>query len=150
GIKAVFSLDGFLRESFRQNKPYNQFVREILTAQGSTFKNGAAVVFRDRREPDEIATMVSQLFLGVRLECARCHHHPFEVWSQDDFYSFAAYFARIGRKGTGLSPPISGGEEVIFTAPKGEVKHPVTGRVLPPRPLFGKAPVSDDRDPRRV
>ena len=94
------------------NMPYDQFVREIVTAQGSTFRNGAAVVFRDRREPDEITTMVSQLFLGIRLDCAKCHHHPFEVWSQDDFYSFAAYFARIGRKGAGLSPPISGGEEV--------------------------------------
>jgi hypothetical protein len=151
GIKAVMSLDGFLRESFRQNKPYNQFVREILTAQGSTFKSGAVTVFRDRREPDEITTMVSQLFLGVRLECAKCHHHPFEVWSQDDFYSFAAYFARIGRKGIGLSPPISGSEEVIFTAAKGEVRHPVSGKVLAPRPLFGKAPaIADGTDPRKA
>ena len=77
GIKAVLSLDTFLRDSFRQNKPHDQFVREIVTAQGSTWRNGATVVFRDRREPDEIATMVSQLFLGVRLECAKCHHHPF-------------------------------------------------------------------------
>lgn len=151
GIKAVFNLDGWLREAFRQNKPYNQFVRELLTAQGSTFHNGAVTVFRDRREPDEITTMVSQLFLGIRLDCARCHHHPFEVWSQDDFYSFAAYFARIGRKGTGLSPPISGGEEVIFTAPKGEVKHPVTGQVMSPKPLFGSTPeIGSDDDPRRV
>ena len=59
-------------------------------------------VFRDRREPEEAATLVSQLFLGIRLECARCHQHPFESWSQADFYGFAAYFARIGRKGTGL------------------------------------------------
>lgn len=151
GIKAVFSLDGWLRDAFRQNKPYNQFVRELLTAQGSTFRNGAAVVFRDRREPDEITTMVSQLFLGVRLECAKCHHHPFEIWSQDDFYSFAAYFARIGRKGTGLSPPISGGEEVMFTAKSGSVTHPLTGKVLAPRPLFGKAAEAEgERDPRQV
>ena len=60
--------------------------------------------------------MVSQLFLGVRLDCAKCHHHPFEVWGQDDFYSFAAFFGRIGRKGTGISAPISGGEEVIYLA----------------------------------
>ena len=59
------------------------------------------MIFRDRREPDEITTMVSQLFLGIRLDCAKCHHHPFEVWGQDDFYSFAAFFARIGRKGAG-------------------------------------------------
>ena len=66
--------------------------------------------------------MVSQLFLGVRLDCASCHHHPFEVWSQDDFYSFAAYFGRIGRKGVGLSPPISGGEEIVFAGRPGEVQ----------------------------
>lgn len=151
GSKAVFNLDGWLRDAFRRNKPYDQFVRELLTAQGSTFRNGAAVLFRDRREPAEITTMVSQLFLGVRLDCARCHHHPFEVWSQDDFYSFAAHFARIGRKGTGLSPPISGGEEVVFTAPRGEVKHPVTGKVMPPRPLLGQAAeIAEDRDPRQV
>ncbi len=151
GTKAVLNLDAWLRESFRQNKPYDQFVRELITARGSTFRNGAAVVFRDRREPDEIAPLVSQLFLGVRLECAKCHHHPFEVWGQDDFYSLAAYFARVGRKGTGLSPPISGGEEIVFTAPSGQVKHPLTGQVLPPRPLFGKAPADDpDADPRQA
>src|SRR5262249_757759 len=79
----------------------------------------------------------------------RCHHHPFEVWGQDDFYSLAAYFARLGHKGQGVSPPISGGEEVIFTKPTGAVKHPLTGKELPPRPLFGKAgEVTSDRDPR--
>ncbi len=151
GSKAVFNLDAWLRDAFRRNKPYDQFVRELLTAQGSTFRNGAAVLFRDRREPAEIATMVSQLFLGVRLDCARCHHHPFEVWSQDDFYSFAAFFARVGRKGTGLSPPISGGEEVVFAAPRGEVKHPVTGKVMLPRQLLGQAAeTAEDRDPRQV
>src|SRR5262249_32511840 len=151
GIKAVYNLDAWLRDSFRKNKPYDQFVREIVTAQGSTFRAGPVTVFRDRREPAEITPMVSQLFLGIRLECAKCHHHPFEVWGQDDFYSLAAYFARIGRKGTAVSPPISGSEEIVSTAPSGEVKHPLTGKVLPPRPLFGKtAPVDADRDPREV
>ncbi len=150
GIKAVYNLDAWLREAFRRNKPYDQFVREIVTAQGSTFRSGPVTVFRDRREPEEIAPLISQLFLGIRLECAKCHHHPFEVWGQDDFYSFAAYFARVGRKGTGLSTPISGGEEVIFTASRGEVKHPGTGQVCPPRPLFGKAAGDAAQDPRRV
>jgi hypothetical protein len=149
GIKAVYNLDAWLRDAFRKNKPYDQFVRELLTAKGSTFRNGAAVLFRDRREPDEITTIVSQLFLGVRLDCARCHHHPFEVWGQDDFFSLAAYFARIGRKGTGLSPPISGGEEIIVTGNRGEVRHPVTNKVLAPRPLGGApATIDEDRDPR--
>jgi hypothetical protein len=149
GIKAVFNYDQFIRDSFRQNKPYDQFVRELLTAQGSTWKNGAAVLFRDRRTPDEITPLASQLFLGVRLECAKCHHHPFEKWGQDDFYSFAAYFARLDHKGTGLSPPISGGEEIVLVGKRGEVKHPVTQAVMSPRPLFGAAPpVDENGDPR--
>jgi hypothetical protein len=151
GIKAVYNLDAWLRDAFRKNLPYDQFVRELLTAKGSTFRNGAAVLFRDRREPEEITTIVSQLFLGVRLECARCHHHPFEIWGQDDFYSLAAFFARIGRKGVGLSPPISGGEEVIFAGTRGEVRHPVTGKVLPPRPLGGSPlPAEGDGDLREA
>ena len=151
GLKATFNLDAWLRDAFRRNMPYDQFVRELLAARGSTFRNGATVLFRDRREPDELTTIVSQLFLGVRLECAKCHHHPFEVWSQDDFYSLAAFFGRIGRKGVGLSPPISGGEEFVFAGPRGEVKHPVSGKVLAPRPLGGKPPkLDDERDPREA
>ena len=152
GIKAVWNLDAWIRSAFRADMPYDQFVREIVAAQGSTFRDGAATIFRDRREPEEAATMVSQLFLGVRLECARCHHHPFEVWGQDDFYGFASYFARIGRKGTGLSPPISGSEEIMFTAKEGAVKHPLTGVDLPPKPLFGAAEGSSDpeADPREA
>ncbi len=150
GIKAVINYDAWIREQFRRNVPYDQFVRELVTAQGSTWQHGAATLFRDRREPDEIATMMSQLFLGIRLECAKCHHHPSEVWSQDDFYSFAAFFARVGRKGTGLSTPISGGEEMVFLASSGSVRHPLTQQELPPRPLFGEATLAADDDPRDV
>ncbi len=151
GIKAVFNYDNWIREQFRENRPYDQFVRDLLSAQGSTWRNGATVLFRDRREPAEVTTMVSQLFLGVRLECAKCHHHPFEKWGQEDFYSFAAYFARVGRKGTGLSPPISGSEEMVLTAKKGSVEHPLTGETLPPRPLFGEAlSVEEAADPREA
>ncbi|MGH7134766.1 MAG: DUF1549 domain-containing protein, partial [Pirellulales bacterium] len=124
GIKATFSLDAWLRDAFRRNLPHDRFVRELVTARGSTWRNGAVTLFRDRREPPEIATAVSQLFLGIRLECAKYHHHPFEAWGQDDFYGSAAYFARIGHKGTGLSTPISGGEEMVFAATKGSVAHP--------------------------
>ena len=149
GIKAVLNYDHWIRDSFRQNKPYDQFVRELIAAQGSTWHNGAATLFRDRRSPDEITTLVTQLFLGIRLECAKCHHHVFEKWSQEDFYSFAAYFARVGHKGTGLSPPISGGEEIVLTSKSGSVSHPLTGQVLEPRPLFDEAPPIDpEADPR--
>lgn len=156
GIKATFNLDSWLRESFRKNKPYDQFVREILTASGSTFKDGATVFYRNRREPEELAPMVSQLFLGVRLECAKCHQHPSEKWGQRDFYSFAAFFGRIGRKGTGISAPISGSEEVIFAAegPSGRkrggpVKHPLTGEEMTPTPLLGSPlEIPPEVDPR--
>ncbi len=151
GIKAVMNYDAWIKDSFRQNKPYDQFVRELVTAKGSTWDNGATVLFRDRREPAEITTMVSQLFLGIRLECARCHHHPFEKWSQDDFYSFAANFARLGHKGTGLSPPISGSEEMVLLKKTGSVEHPLTGKSLPPRALFGELPaIGPDQDPREA
>tara|TARA_B100000809_G_scaffold178568_2_gene176183 strand:+ start:320 stop:2782 length:2463 start_codon:yes stop_codon:yes gene_type:complete len=148
GIKAVLNYDNWIRQSFRENKPYDQFVRELVTAEGSTWRNGAATLFRDRRSPDEIATIVSQLFLGIRLECAKCHHHPFERWSQEDFYSFAAYFSQVGRKGTGLSPPISGGEEIIMTAKSGSVSHPLTGETLPPRPLYGEVELVENETQR--
>jgi hypothetical protein len=150
GIKSVWNFDAWLRKSFRDNRPYDQFVRDIITARGSIFRDPATVVFRDRREPDEITTLVSQIFLGIRLDCARCHHHPFEIWGVDDFYGMAAYFARIGRKGNGVGPPVSPGEEILFTSPQGEVKHPLTGQPMPPRPLFGQAPVPPGRDPRDV
>ncbi len=128
GIKAVFNLDAWIRSAFRTNMPYDQFVREIMTARGSTFEEGPSTIFRDRREPIEIAPVVSQLFLGIRLECAKCHHHPFESWGQEQFYEFAAYFARVGRKGTGLSPPISGGEEIVFTRQKRFGEAPAHGQ----------------------
>lgn len=151
GIKATLNYDAWIRDSFRKNKPYDQFVSELLTARGSTFRNGNVTLFRDRRSPDELTTIVSQLFLGVRLECAKCHHHPFEVYGQEDFYSFAAYFAKIGRKGRGVSPPISGSEEFFYTSAKGEVRHPLTAEVLAPRPLFGKAPeIEEGADPREA
>ena len=143
GIKAVFNYDHWIRQSFHDRKPWDQFVRELVTARGSTFRNGAVTLFRDRREPEEITTLVSQLFVGVRLECARCHHHPFEIWGQEHFFSFAAYFAEVGRKGTGLSPPISGSEEFFFAGTRRPVLHPVTGEEMQPAPLFGEAPSTE-------
>ncbi len=150
GMKAVRTLDTWLRDAFRQNMPYDQFVRELLTAQGTTWRNGATVIFRDRPETIEIGSMASQLFLGVRLECAKCHHHPFEVWSQDDFYGFASFFARVGHNG-GLSPPISGSEEAIFTAASGQLNHGRTGAPVQPKTLTGEPlSIAAEDEPREV
>jgi len=151
GVKSVFTLDQWLRESFRQNKPYDQFVREILLAEGTNHRDGPAVIYRDRREPADLTTMFSQLFLGTRLECARCHHHPNEKWSQDDFYQFAAFFGSVKQKGAGLSPPISAGTETFYFASGGSVKHPVTGTVMSPRPPDAPpAQLGNGADPRRA
>ncbi len=151
GIKSVYVLDQWLRESFRANKPYDQFVRDIITSEGNTHRFGPAVVYRDKREPAEFTTMFSQLFLGVRLDCAKCHHHPNEKWGQEDFYRFAAFFGPMGRKGAGISAPISAGNETFYFAPGKSVKHPVTNEVMQPQPPDGPAVKADDTgDPRRA
>ncbi len=151
GVKTTYSLDAWLRSALRENMPHDQFARQLVTAQGSTWRNGATTIFRDRREPEEITTLVSQLFLGLRLECAKCHQHPFEVYGQADFYGMAAHFARVGTKGTGLSPPISGSEEIIFCKDSGSVRHPLTGEVLPPKPLYGpQRDIPAGEDPREA
>jgi hypothetical protein len=150
GVKAVYMLDQWLRDSFRQNKPMDQFVREILIAQGSTHRYGPTVIFRDRREPIDIAPFVSQVFLGVRLECAKCHHHPNEKWGQEDFYQLAAFFGELKRKGQGISAPISGEAEYIWFAPgKPDVRHPLTGELMMPKaPDAPAETIPPDRDPR--
>lgn len=151
GVKGVVILDQWLREAFRTNKPWDQFVKEIVLTQGNTHRYGPAVIYRDRREPAELTTMFSQLFLGVRLDCARCHHHPSEKWSQEDFYRMAAYFAPLKQKGGGISAPISGGNETFFVAAGAEMKHPVSGEVMKPQPPDG--PPSDTAnaaDPREA
>ncbi|MBL9139976.1 MAG: DUF1553 domain-containing protein [Verrucomicrobiales bacterium] len=137
GIKSVYLLDQWLRDTFRANQPFDAFARDILTAEGSNHRDGPTVVYRDRREPPELATMFSQLFLGIRLECAKCHHHPNEKWGQDDFYQLAAIFRGVRQKGAGLSPPISAGTETFYAAAGGAVHHPVTGVSMKPRPPDG-------------
>ena len=151
GVKSVYLLDQWLRESFRENKPYDQFVREIVLTQGNTHVYGPAVIYRDRREPAELTTMFSQLFLGVRLDCAKCHHHPNEKWSQEDFYQMAAFFAPLKQKGGGISAPISGGNETFYVVAGASLKHPVSGEVMKPRPPDGPPAVVEEKtDPRRA
>ena len=149
GLKSVYILDQWLRESFRANLPMDQFARAMVAASGSTHRFGPTVVYRDKRTPPELAKIFSQVFLGTRLECARCHNHPNEKWTQSDFYSLAAYFAQVKRKGSGVSPPISGGTEFFYHGGSGSVKHPVTGNILAPKPPAGPpAQVAVGADPR--
>ena len=151
GVKPVFLMDQWLRDSFRQHKPYDQFVRELLTAQGSTHKSGPPALFRDKRTPEDASGFVSQVFLGVRLECAKCHHHPSEKWDQKDYYQFAAFFSGTRRKGQGISAPISGEPEYIWATSTVAMKHPVTGENLSPRAPDGpEATIPVGSDPRAV
>lgn len=151
GVKSVFVLDQWLRDAFRSGLSYDRFAREILLAEGSNHREGPIVVYRDRRDPPELTTLFSQLFLGVRMECAKCHHHPNEKWSQDDFYQFAAVFGALKQKGAGLSPPISAGTESFYFASGGGVRHPVSGAEMRPRPPDGPDLVgSGPADPRHA
>lgn len=151
GVKPVLLIDRWLRDSFRQNKPYNQMVSELLTATGSTHEVGPAAMWRDKRDPVDASGFLSQIFLGVRLDCAKCHHHPSEKWTQEDYYQFAAFFSRIQRKGQGISAPISGEPEYLWAGSKGNITHPITDAVMIPKPPDGpEMPYVDGQDPRQA
>jgi hypothetical protein len=147
GEQGMWALHNWLTASFRDNKPFDRFVRELITARGSTFSNGPANYYRIANNPQDLTEATSQLFLGVRLQCAKCHHHPYETLGQADYYSFAAFFARVGNKGS-QDFGIFGNETVITVNSSGEVGHPRTGQVMPPTPLHGK-PVPESRDRRQ-
>lgn len=148
GVKSVYVLDQWLREAFQKNMPYDEFVKSIILSEGANHDFGPAVIYRDKREPEELTTLFSRLFIGVRLECARCHHHPNEKWSQEDFYQFAAVFGSIKQKGAGLSPPISAGKETFYFAPGGKVKHPITDQIMTPAAFGDDLEIADKTDPR--
>ena len=146
GEQGMWALHNWIKESFRTNKPYDQFVRELVTAKGSIYSSGPANYFRINGNASELTEATSQLFLGLRLECAKCHHHPFESYSQADYYGLAAFFARVGQKGS-EEFGLFGGESVIVVRDTGEVKHPRTGQQMQPTPLAGK-PIDHQLDRR--
>ncbi|MCH7988373.1 MAG: DUF1553 domain-containing protein, partial [Planctomycetes bacterium] len=133
---AMWCLHNWLKESFRTNKPYDKFVTEILTAQGSIYRNGPANFFRINKTTIDRTESSAQLFMGLRMRCAQCHHHPFEKISQDSYYELAAFFARIGKKETDefLGARI---EEVIYSRRSGSIYHPRTKRRMVPRTFDG-------------
>ncbi|HKB00634.1 MAG TPA: DUF1549 domain-containing protein [Gemmataceae bacterium] len=146
GEQGMWALNNWLQESFRQNKPFDKLVRELITAKGSTFSNGPANYFRIARNPQDLTEATSQLFLGVRLQCCKCHNHPYEPITQSDYYAFAAFFARVGNKPS-QEFGLFGQETVILNRPDGEVGHPKTGATMKPTPLRGK-PVDPSADRR--
>lgn len=108
-ITSNFAFHAWIRDSLLANVRYDQFVRELLAATGTVIGNPAVAWYKRVKEPKQQMEDVAQLFLGVRMQCAQCHHHPFERWSQDDYYGLTAFFTRVGRKPTGTR-----GEDLIF------------------------------------
>ena len=138
----------WIKDSLESNKPYDQFVSEILTATGRQNENPPAIWYRTVRKSPEYVESVAQAFLGVRVQCAQCHHHPTERWSQSDYYGLAAVFSRVGRKG-GFADAEVPTDEIIYLKEVGDVSHPRTGEVLKPQPLGGTPfVISLQDDPR--
>jgi hypothetical protein len=142
----VHKFNRWLFESVRTDKPLDRLAYELLTARGSTNVNPAANYWRASRDPQDATETTAQLFLGIRIQCAKCHNHPFERWSQDNYYGIAAAFARIGRKnGPGIE------EEIIFAQNSGEVKQPRTGETMKVHLLLkGDVDVPPEQDRREV
>lgn len=134
----------WIREQIRRDVPYDQFVLGVLAAQGDMQSHPPVAWYRQVRTVEQAVDDTAQVFLGLRIQCARCHHHPFEKWSQDDYYGFAAFFARVARK-----PGRIRQEEVIYVNPNGAVRHPKTGQVMKPKGLDGpELDVPAEEDPR--
>jgi hypothetical protein len=137
----------WIRQNIESRRPLDQFVRELLTAEGSSFKHPAANYYRISRDPESSVETTAQLFLGVRIQCAKCHNHPFERWTQDDYYGFAAFFSRVRQK-KGQVPD----EEVVFLARDGDVRQPRSGQVMKPKalggPVLADAPEAPARNTR--
>lgn len=138
GDQGMWALHNWIKESFRTNRPMDQFVRELVSATGSIYSNGPANYYRLNTNAPDLAEATAQLFLGVRLQCAKCHHHPFEKYGQEDYYGFAAFFARVGTKNS-QEFGLFGREQVVVVRSGGEVRHPRTNQVLPPKALDGPA-----------
>ncbi|MFO0819813.1 MAG: DUF1553 domain-containing protein [Pirellulales bacterium] len=138
GQQGMWALHNWIRESFRTNKPFDLFVRELITAKGSIYSSGPANFYRVNGTPTDLTEAVSQTFLGIRLECAKCHHHPFEKYSQDDYYGLAAFFSRVGSKNS-EEFGLFGREQVVVVRDTGEVSHPRTGKRMEPKALDGPA-----------
>lgn len=151
GRKGVQVFRGWIGQQFARNRPYDQFVRDLILAKGSTFENPAANYLRALRDPGKMTEDISQTFLGVRFNCNKCHDHPFERWTQNQYYEFGAYFAQVAfKRGTlGRDTLIRGNEtyaseqvseDIVYQNYNGgEVRHPKTDQAVAPRVPYGHA-----------
>ncbi len=138
--KGVRLFHDWIRRSIAEGKPLNEFARELIAGRGSTYGQPAANWYRSLRDPQTRAEAAAQVFLGIRMQCARCHNHPFDRWTQTDYHSFAAFFCRVqyqileNNRRDRLDKHEFNGEQIVWMDRSGEIKHPFSGEVL--RPLF--------------
>lgn len=144
-ITANFAFHAWMRDNLLANQPYDQMVRQILGATGTIVSNPPVAWYKRVKEPNQQLEDVAQLFLGVRMQCAQCHHHPFERWSQHDYYALSAFFSQVGRKPTAIA-----GEDLIFhKRGLAEVENKKTGKKVRPAALGQTPPeILPDEDPR--
>jgi len=128
-IKTYYS---WLRERVEKNVPWDELVRQVVTASGGSLQNGATNFYTVHQEPESMAENISQAFMSLSIGCAKCHNHPLEKWTNDQYYSFANLFARVRVKG-------SGDNRTLFTASRGDLLQPRTGKPQPPAPLDAAA-----------
>ncbi len=144
--QATFAFYNWIRDRLHENEPYDEFVRDVVTATGDVSLHPPVAWYRELREPSALVEDTAQLFLGMRIQCARCHHHPFEKWSQRDYHSFSAFYSRIGRKRVdGLS-----GDQIFHQRGEATAQNPKTGEKLIPAGLDSEplqiSPLDDPRD----
>ncbi len=135
----------WLRGQFEANRPMNEIVQELLGARGGTFSNPAGNFYQIERDTLKLTENAVQIFMGMRIQCAQCHNHPFDRWTMDDYYSFANFFSQVGRKGGEDNREI-----IIYNSGGGAVTHPVGNRVLPPKFLGGAVPDVQGKDRREL
>ena len=137
----------WLRTSFLKNKPYDQMVGELITASGKTSENPAVSWYRAVKDPKEEMQDIAQVFLGIRMQCAQCHHHPYEKWSMDDYYGLTAFFTTIGRKEIYKLPE----EDIIYHNRKvAQIQNPNSKKTIKPATLGGKVlDIPAEVDPRK-
>ena len=130
---AVWAFYRAVRRGVADNQPWDRFAREIVTATGSTLANGGGNYFVIHKDVTDLVESTSVTFLGLSIQCARCHNHPLEKWTQDQYWSMANLFARVGLKNGPRA-----GEVIVHALPAGDALHPRTGRPVPPAPLDGR------------
>jgi len=146
---AVKSYYSWIRNSVRENKPWDQFVSEILTAKGDSDSQGATNFYAVHQTPEDMTENASQAFMGLSIGCAKCHNHPLEKWTNDQYYSMANLFSRVRAKGWGGDLRNGDGLRTLYVATEGELIQPKSGKALPPAPLDSTQIDFDNPEDRR-